>query len=42
MRETLEVRGRRFEIEQSGPEAADSVVIFHTGWVSLIGKDDKR
>jgi pimeloyl-ACP methyl ester carboxylesterase len=31
VRETLEVGGRRFEIEQSGPDAADSVVIFHTG-----------
>lgn len=31
MRETLEVGGRRIEIEQSGPDGADSVVIFHTG-----------
>ncbi|HEY1509153.1 MAG TPA: alpha/beta fold hydrolase [Solirubrobacteraceae bacterium] len=30
-RETLEVGGRRIEIEQSGPDGADSVVIFHTG-----------
>ena len=31
MRETLEVGGRRIEIEQSGPDGADAVVIFHTG-----------
>jgi pimeloyl-ACP methyl ester carboxylesterase len=31
VRETLEVGGRRIEIEQSGPDGADSVVIFHTG-----------
>ena len=31
MRETLEIEGRRIEIERSGPEAADAVVIFHTG-----------
>lgn len=31
MRETLEVGGRRVEIEQTGPEGADSVVFFHTG-----------
>ena len=31
MRETLDVGGRRIEIERSGPEGADSVVIFHTG-----------
>lgn len=31
MRETLEIGGRRIEIEQSGPDGADSVVFFHTG-----------
>jgi len=31
VRETLEVGGHRIEIELSGPEAADHVVIFHTG-----------
>lgn len=30
-RETLEVGGRRIEIEQSGPDGADGVVLFHTG-----------
>jgi pimeloyl-ACP methyl ester carboxylesterase len=31
VRETLEVGGRRTEIERSGPDGADHVVIFHTG-----------
>jgi pimeloyl-ACP methyl ester carboxylesterase len=31
MRETLEVGGRRIEVEQSGPDGGDSVVFFHTG-----------
>ena len=31
MRETLEVGGRRIEIERSGPDGADAVVFFHTG-----------
>jgi pimeloyl-ACP methyl ester carboxylesterase len=31
VRETLEVGGRRIEIERSGPDGADAVVFFHTG-----------
>jgi len=31
VRETLEVGGRRIEIERSGPDGAQSVVFFHTG-----------
>jgi pimeloyl-ACP methyl ester carboxylesterase len=31
VRETLEVGGRRIEVEQSGPDGAESVVFFHTG-----------
>jgi pimeloyl-ACP methyl ester carboxylesterase len=31
VRETLEVGGRRIEIEQSGPDGAESVLFFHTG-----------
>ncbi|MGZ4251554.1 MAG: alpha/beta fold hydrolase [Solirubrobacteraceae bacterium] len=31
MRETLEIGGRRIEIEQTGPDGAGSVVLFHTG-----------
>lgn len=31
MRETLEIGGRRIEIEQTGPDGAGSVVFFHTG-----------
>jgi pimeloyl-ACP methyl ester carboxylesterase len=31
VRETLDVGGRRIEIERSGPDGADCAVIFHTG-----------